>query len=76
MSKSYGMKLRNIMEWNVKISWNAIEDAAQNLIKIRDNIKENNGKPPKVLCVICGLSNVAYQRPDGVYVIPLTALKP
>jgi len=25
--------------------------------------------------VLCGLANAAYQRPDGVYVIPLTALK-
>lgn len=62
--------------FEIKLGVNAIEDAAQNLIKIRDNIKENNGKPPKVLCVICGLSNVAYQRPDGVYVVPITALKP
>ena len=27
------------------------------------------------LCVVCGLSNAAYRRPDGVYVVPLTALK-
>ena len=27
-------------------------------------------------CVICGLTNAAYQRPDGVYVVPITALKP
>lgn len=32
--------------------------------------------PPKVLCVICGMSNKAYKRPDGVYVVPITALKP
>ena len=65
-------------EWcafEIKLGVNAIEAAATNLIKIRDSIKENNGKPPKVLCVICGLSNAAYQRPDGVYVVPITALK-
>ncbi len=65
-------------EWcafEIKLGVNAIESAATNLIKIRDSIKENNGKPPKVLCVICGLSNAAYQRPDGVYVVPITALK-
>ena len=28
------------------------------------------------LMVICGLSNAAYQRPDGVYVLPITMLKP
>ncbi len=31
---------------------------------------------PKVLCVICVMSNMAYKRPDGVYVVPITALKP
>lgn len=29
-----------------------------------------------VLCVICGLSNATYRRPDGVYVVPITSLKP
>jgi AAA+ superfamily ATPase len=28
----------------------------------------------KSLSVICGLSNAAYQREDGVFVVPLTAL--
>ena len=30
---------------------------------------------PSVLSVICGLSNAAHVRPDGVYVVPVTALK-
>ena len=29
-----------------------------------------------VLCVLCGMANAAYQRPDGVFVVPVTALKP
>ena len=33
------------------------------------------GKPPAVLCVLCGMANAAYQRPDGVFVVPITALK-
>lgn len=35
----------------------------------------NNVTPPDVLCVICGMSEYAYQRDDGVYVVPITALK-
>ena len=31
---------------------------------------------PKVLCVICGMTNMAYKREDGVYVVPITALGP
>ena len=61
--------------FEVKLGANAIENAAKNLIKIRDSIKEKNGKVPSTLCVICGMTNAAYRRPDGVYVVPLTALK-
>ena len=61
--------------FEVKLGANAIENTAKNLIKIRDSIKAENGKEPSVLCVICGMTNAAYKRPDGVYVVPLTALK-
>lgn len=60
----------------IKLGANQIDKAASNLIKISDSIKENGGISPSFLIVICGLSNVAYQRPDGVYVIPITALRP
>ena len=28
-----------------------------------------------VLYVLCGMVNTAYQRPDGVFVVPVAALK-
>ena len=49
--------------------------AAENLIKIKNEIKASGGIAPDSLCVICGLSNAAYQRPDGVFVVPITALR-
>jgi hypothetical protein len=62
--------------FEIKLGANQIDNAAASLIKIRDEIEaEPGGIPPKVLCVICGLSNAAYQRPDGVFVLPITALK-
>lgn len=61
--------------FEIKLGANAIESAAKNLINICNDIKKDNGIPPKILCVICGMTNAAYQRPDGVYVIPITALK-
>ena len=65
-------------EWcgiEIKLGANQIEDAAKNLLKIKQKIlEEKNGKAPKSLSVICGLSNAAYQREDGVFVVPLTAL--
>ena len=30
---------------------------------------------PAVLCVLCGMANAAYQRLDGVFVVPVTAMK-
>lgn len=62
--------------FEVKLGANQIEKAANDLIKIKEQIEAENGKAPSVLCVICGMTNVAYKRPDGVYVVPITALKP
>ncbi len=61
--------------FEIKLGANEIENAAKNLIQLKNSIKEEKGKEPAVLCVICGLSNAAYKRPDGVYVVPITALK-
>lgn len=43
--------------------------------KNKNEIKASGGIAPDSLCVICGLSNAAYQRPDGVFVVPITALR-
>lgn len=61
--------------FEIKLGANQIDAAAKNLLDINQKIKGENGKPASVLCVICGMSNAAYQRPDGVYVVPVTALK-
>ncbi len=61
--------------FEIKLGANQIDAAAKNLLDINQKIKDENGKPASVLCVICGMSNAAYQRPDGVYVVPVTALK-
>ncbi len=66
-------------EWcafEIKLGAKQIEKAAQNLVSLKQSIEKENGKAPSVLCVICGLSNAAYKRPDGVYVVPITVLKP
>ena len=66
-------------EWcafEIKLGANKIGEGAKNLLKIKEELEKEKGKVPSVLCVICGMSNAAYQRPDGVYVVPITALKP
>lgn len=61
--------------FEIKLGANQIDEAAANLIKINKEIIKEGGKPARSLCVICGLVNAAYMRNDGVYVVPITALK-
>lgn len=62
--------------FEIKLGANQIDAAAESLLKIKKQIEADpKGKAPAVLCVICGMSNAAYQRPDGVFVVPVTALK-
>ena len=59
----------------IKLGSNQIDEAAKSLIRIRNKIMNDGGKPPRVLCVVCGICKAAYVRDDGVYVVPITALK-
>ncbi len=61
--------------FEIKLGARQIEEASKNLLKMKAKIERNGGKSPKSLCVICGLSNAAYKREDGVIVVPITALK-
>lgn len=61
--------------FEIKLGANQIEKAATELIALRDDIIKEGGIAPSLLCVICGMSNAAYVRPDDVFVIPITALK-
>lgn len=62
--------------FEIKLGANQIDAAAENLLNIRKKIAEDpKGKPPAILCVLCGMVNAAYCRPDGVFVVPITALK-
>lgn len=62
--------------FEIKLGANQIDAAAENLLRLQKDFQDDpKGKPPAVLCVICGLTNAAYHRPDGVFVVPITALK-
>lgn len=62
--------------FEIKLGANQIDKAASELVSIRDSLaSEKYSIPPSVLCVVCGMSNAAYKRPDGVYVVPITALR-
>lgn len=61
--------------FEIKLGANQIDKAATELVALRNSIEQEDGIAPSILCVICGLSNAAYVRPDGVFVVPITALK-
>ncbi|MCM1104741.1 MAG: DUF4143 domain-containing protein [Clostridium sp.] len=66
----------NWCAFEIKLGANQIDAAAANLLKIKRQIEEEPaGKAPIMLCVLSGLANAAYRRPDGVFVVPITALK-
>ena len=62
--------------FEIKLGMNQVDFAAENLLKMQNNIIDSKkGNPPVFLAVICGLAQAAYLRSDGVYVIPITTLK-
>ena len=55
----------------IKLGANKEEEAAASLKKFYDLAEIK----PKFMCIICGLYNAVVRRPDGIYVLPITALK-
>lgn len=58
----------------VKVGGNKIDEAAANLLKLRDRVDVEHMKMPSFLMVIYG-GQVAYKRSDGIYVVPIGCLK-
>lgn len=55
----------------IKLGSNQEELAAKNLKRFYDSAEVK----PKFMCIICGLYDAVVKRPDGIYVLPITALK-
>lgn len=53
----------------------AIEHGAETLKKLRDKIDTDKMKAPAFLMVLTGTSQYAFQREDGVYVVPIGCLR-
>ena len=62
--------------FEIKLGANQVDSAANELLELKRIMETEGDNPPKVLCVICGMTNMAYKRKDGVYVVPITELGP
>jgi predicted AAA+ superfamily ATPase len=58
----------------VKMGSNEEEEAAKKLIKFRENVNTEKMGEPSFLAIVTA-TQIAYQRDDGVWVIPLGCLK-
>lgn len=58
----------------VKLGSKEIEEAAAHLLKLKHKVNTEKMKEPSFLMILTG-SEIAYQRDDGVYVVPLGCLK-
>lgn len=56
----------------IKLGSNKEEEAAASLKRFYELAEVK----PKFMCIICGLYDAVAKRPDGIYVLPITALKP
>ena len=56
----------------IKLGANKEEEAAASLKRFYELAEVK----PKFMCIICGLYDAVVRRPDGIYILPITALKP
>ena len=52
-----------------------INEAAENLIKLNAKIDTEKTKKPSFLMVLTATGKYAYQREDGIHVVPIGCLK-
>ncbi len=53
-----------------------INEGAQSLKALASKIDETRMKKPSFMMVLAGIAPYAFQRPDGVWVVPVNCLKP
>ena len=76
-----GLEVDSILEFRdgeyaaveIKLGFNLVEDAKKSLISFCNNMI----KKPKFMCIVVGFTDVIARDPDtGIYIVPVTALKP
>ncbi|MDR1757911.1 MAG: AAA family ATPase, partial [Bacteroidales bacterium] len=59
----------------VKLGSKEIEEAAQHLLQLKDKVNTDKMREPSFLMVLTD-GQYAFQRKDGVFVVPIGCLKP
>ena len=76
-----GLEVDSILEFadgsyaaiEIKLGFHQVEEAKANLLKFSENMLVK----PKFMCVIVGNVNAVMKDPEtGIYILPITALKP
>ena len=76
-----GLEVDSILEFNdgeyaaveIKLGFNEVEEAKKSLM----NFYSNMTKKPKFMCILVGYTDVIAKDPEtGIYIVPITALKP
>lgn len=61
--------------FEIKLGEHQVESAARNLLSICEKLVANGADPPACMCVITG-GGYGRKRDDGIYVVPINAMKP
>ena len=63
--------------FEIKLGADRIDEGAESLLNVRSKMLESNPQAhvADIMCAICGMTNSIYQRPDGIWVIPIAVLK-
>ena len=76
-----GLEIDSILEFpggdyaavEIKLGYNQVEEAKKQLLKFSENMI----KKPKFMCIITGNFGAVVKDPEtGIYILPITALKP
>lgn len=76
-----GLEIDSILEFEdgeyaaieIKLGFNGFKDAKESLLKFQEQMV----KKPKFMCAICGYNDsIVRDKESGIYIVPLTALKP
>ena len=62
--------------FEIKLGGAQIDEAARNLLRLKEKIVSAGNKPPLCLAVITGTNAVSHQRDDGIVVLPIDCLTP